>query len=466
MNKILMGILFSIVLLSSSLVQAQEASIIPPTNAWLKVTTSNGTVSAKNYTGNLKIITSGITVTSSQHGQALYLNVPSTGKQGTYNKTLANNVVINKGGSSINYLNGTNNPIHLVNDTVRNQINITISDTTGGSGGAAPKVSINGFNRSSFIGISANSTAGKGIIINGLNRTSFSGISANNTAGKGIIINGLNRTSFSGISANNTAGKGILINTLNRTAFTGIIANQTLAAPKIVINSNNRSSFISIANTTASNNINGHSVSFPSSNSGTLVLSNGTFSGNIDLKNTGTAKIGSGNLFIRNPASSFTYALTGTAIAANRTLNLPLQTQTETIAVQPQINFTAAANQTGTTGYTMLGPGVTLTPTVTARVEVSVSGYAATSVSGDGGAVQISRVTGSCPANAAVVTGTLLGSNIKMTGAATTSRTPFVITIQTTGLSTGQKYCFELTQQAITGGTFSIFNVMWSAKEL
>lgn len=58
----------------------------------------------------------------------------STGKSGTYNQTLANNVIINSGGKGLNFKNGTNSPVQIVNDPTRNQINITVSDTTGASG--------------------------------------------------------------------------------------------------------------------------------------------------------------------------------------------------------------------------------------------------------------------------------------------------------------------------------------------
>src|SRR6185312_870155 len=53
---------------------------------------------------------------------------------GTYNKTLANNVVVNSGGYRINYINGTNNPVTVVNDPTRSQVNVTISSTGSGGG--------------------------------------------------------------------------------------------------------------------------------------------------------------------------------------------------------------------------------------------------------------------------------------------------------------------------------------------
>lgn len=55
---------------------------------------------------------------------------------GTYNQTYANNVLVNSGGHRLNFLNGTNSTINLVNDPTRNQINITVSSTGGGGGGS------------------------------------------------------------------------------------------------------------------------------------------------------------------------------------------------------------------------------------------------------------------------------------------------------------------------------------------
>lgn len=148
-------------------------------------------------------------------------------------------------------------------------------------------------------------------------------------------------------------------------------------------------------------------------------------------------------------------------------INIPATRQTETFAIRPQINFTASSNKTGaSTTAGMLGDGVTLTPSVTGRIEVTVSAYITSSIAADGGVVQIRQITGNCVGNGVALTGTALGSDIKITDAATTGRTPFSITVLTTGLSLGQKYCFELSQQATTGGTFTIFNVMWAAKEI
>lgn len=307
----------------------------------------------------------------------------------------------------------------------------------------------------------------------------------------------------------------ISINGLSRSLFTGVLANQTIpvAAPKVSINGNNRSSFTSVATTNSSgNSISGHIVTFPQTTTGTILLGNGSISsltgtlaallgvttlsnaGHVSTfpSNTGTLLQANGsgssltgiptlsgtNIWtgtnqwtttghlLENPAKTFATTLAGGAQTSNQTITMPVIREGETMAVKPQINFSSSSNKTGATTLVMLGDGVTLTPQVTGRVEISVSGYATSSIAADGGQVQIRQVSGGCPANAAAVTGTALGSDIKMTAPATTTRDPFSITVQSTGLTINQKYCFELSQQSITSGTFTVFNVMWSAKEI
>jgi len=97
---------------------------------------------------------------------------------------------------------------------------------------------------------------------------------------------------------------------------------------------------------------------------------------------TGTNNFVSGKLLVENPAKTFDYNFAGSAIIANRTLTLPLTTQSETVAVQPTLNFTSPANQTGTTStsFVMYGGYATFTPKVTGRLDVTVSGYRSISI--------------------------------------------------------------------------------------
>lgn len=630
---------------------------IPPTRAFAKISDGTSHVTAKNYLGQINVTGgSGITVSVTNGTTAPKITITNTASSGL-SKIQGSNLgthgigpfASNFNASMLQFLSvvsGNSNCVVSSNST-----NIILT-CTGGAAGV-----------SSAIGggsVTVSPTTGD-IVITGKTYqnntgtnlgTSGTSIYTSNSGSALQFLKLISANSNCAFSANSTnviltcvtqsdvdPAPKVSINGNNRTSFIGIIANQTFAAPKISINGNNRSSFISVANTTSANTINGHLVSFPSSNSGTILLGNGSgssltgiilsslsnlghistaplntgtildtngtfagtlgallantfsylghvitipsntgtmllqngtgayltqnvraisagtnisvngttgtvsvsvtgvptlsgnniwtgtnqwtssgalyenpaktfattlaggavtanrtlnlpaitgtdtlgalgfaqnwsgdniFSGNVDFHDGGTKtdKFDSGNMVIRNPAATFGYSIIGSAITANRSLTLPLTTQTETFAVKPVINFTSSANKTGTSTFTMLGDGVTLTPTVTGRAEVSVSGYTTTSVAASGGQVQIRQITGGCPGNGATVTGTAIGSNIKVTEPASTSRGPFAITVQVTGLTLGQKYCFELTQQAITSGTFTVFNVMWSAKEL
>lgn len=135
---ILSGILVGIIISSSyAFAEPSQYMNIPPTNAFDKIHSDNGTVSAVNFSMPL-IIKGGnnISVQSSNSSHTITISgtTPTNTNQGTYNKTLANNEIINSGGNRLNFINGTNNPVSLVNDPSRNQINITISSTGGTSG--------------------------------------------------------------------------------------------------------------------------------------------------------------------------------------------------------------------------------------------------------------------------------------------------------------------------------------------
>jgi hypothetical protein len=88
---------------------------------------------------------------------------------------------------------------------------------------------------------------------------------------------------------------------------------------------------------------------------------------------TAAKTFNSGMLAIRNPADTFTYTFDGGAITANRTLNLPLTTATDTLAAIGMVQTFSAVNTfSATTAFTAASPfsvanGQTLTVTVTAQ---------------------------------------------------------------------------------------------------
>ena len=115
---------------------------IPPTNAFDKIHSDNGTIDAMNFSMPLNIKSgTGISVKSNNSTHTLTItNSALSTIQGTYNITQANNVNVNSGGNKINFINGSGSTVHVENSGSGSQVNVTISST--GSGGTI--TSING----------------------------------------------------------------------------------------------------------------------------------------------------------------------------------------------------------------------------------------------------------------------------------------------------------------------------------
>jgi hypothetical protein len=82
-----------------------------------------------------------ITLQQSKQDEPSYVIINESGANetftGTYNQTRANLSIKDNGGFFLNFINGTNNPIRIIQHTISGLTgaNITINDTTGGSGG-------------------------------------------------------------------------------------------------------------------------------------------------------------------------------------------------------------------------------------------------------------------------------------------------------------------------------------------
>lgn len=185
---------------------------------------------------------------------------------------------------------------------------------------------------------------------------------------------------------------------------------------------------------------------------------------------------GNGSMTVSNLAGSFNWFSSivgnniqlrglnlGTGLSGSQNANTV--TLSETLG---SINFTSPANQTGTASTTpvMYGGFATITPQVTGRLEVTVSGYAQDSLLGDGCRIDVRESTSNMGSNGAVLSGTLLGNNLKLTSGTASGTLPFSKTVQITGVTLATKYYFDLSFAAITGGTCTINNVDWSIKEI
>jgi len=127
-----------------------------------------------------------------------------------------------------------------------------------------------------------------------------------------------------------------------------------------------------------------------------------------------------------------------------------------------------AASPTGTTSTTavMMGAGGTITPVLSTRVIVTISGQMANATAGDGATIDIRYGTGTAPVNGAAVIGTLVGIAQTATSVTAAQKSGFSISYPITGLIVGTTYWFDISLMAITGGTATIAGVTAFAREV
>lgn len=141
------------------------------------------------------------------------------------------------------------------------------------------------------------------------------------------------------------------------------------------------------------------------------------------------------------------------------------------IAVLPQAfaRYQAQpANPTGTTSLVgvMMGLGGVITPVVSGRVLVVVSGTLLNaSAIADGAKTQIYYGTGGAPANGAALTGTAVGGIPQYVASTTLGKVPFSVNAIVASLTLGTTYWIDLSLAAITGGTAAQTDVSISAME-
>jgi hypothetical protein len=120
---------------------------------------------------------------------------------------------------------------------------------------------------------------------------------------------------------------------------------------------------------------------------------------------------------------------------------------------------TNPTSTTSTTGVMMgLGSTIKLTPTKTGRFLVMIEGQGNVSVATASFTVGLRYGTGSAPANAAALTGTLIGQTIPGWSDVVNSNTPFALGGVVTGLTVGTQYWFDLSL-AVSTGTGLIANL-------
>lgn len=127
------------------------------------------------------------------------------------------------------------------------------------------------------------------------------------------------------------------------------------------------------------------------------------------------------------------------------------------------------ANPTGTADTTgvMMGLGGSITPTITGRILVTVSGtiFNATAIA-DGAKVQLRTGTGAAPANGDALTGTTAGGLQQYIAATVAEKAPFSVTAIVSGLTLNVARWIDVSLAAITGGTATITDLSMSVVEV
>lgn len=183
---------------------------------------------------------------------------------------------------------------------------------------------------------------------------------------------------------------------------------------------------------------------------------------------TGAKTFNSSILKLRNPADTFSYTFAGAAITADRIVTMPLLTQGETLAVVPQTAQSSPSDPTGTTSTVgvMMGLAGAITPRVTGKIFVVISGSISNDTATDGAQVQLRHGTGTAPTNAAALTGTTGGGLVKFTQALAGQEQQFSSQYIVSGLTVGTAYWLDVGLAAITAGTANIYDVSLTAYEL
>lgn len=157
----------------------------------------------------------------------------------------------------------------------------------------------------------------------------------------------------------------------------------------------------------------------------------------------------------------------GLVTAIGSTLSLSADTLGVKALAQSQ---SSPADPTGIAlagGTVMMGLAGAITPLVTGKVLIVVSGtiFNSTGAAGDGCNIQLRHGTGAAPANGAAATGTAVGGLLHYVASTGAGKVPFSLNAFVSGLSLAAHW-IDVTLAATTGGTANITDVSISAVEL
>lgn len=154
---------------------------------------------------------------------------------------------------------------------------------------------------------------------------------------------------------------------------------------------------------------------------------------------------------------------------AGLVLSHPVIRQNETVAVKPQLVNSNSAAPTGnvSTVAKMMGLAFALTPQVTGRVAIFVSGMALNAtLAGDGTNITGKYGTGTAPINGAATAGTTFGLQQHFIGSTTAGQQGFVCMGVVSGLTLNTAIWIDLEVIAVTGGGSTVKDVQCIAFEI
>lgn len=138
-----------------------------------------------------------------------------------------------------------------------------------------------------------------------------------------------------------------------------------------------------------------------------------------------------------------------------------------TLTLLSAASQTASANPSGTTSTTsvMMGLNGAITPVLTGRVLLIITGVILNNTIGDGSTVQASYGTGAAPSNAGALAGTQVGAPLAFVASTAAGQAPFAAVAIITGLVNNTTYWLDAALKAVTGGTATIKDVVVTAVE-
>lgn len=142
----------------------------------------------------------------------------------------------------------------------------------------------------------------------------------------------------------------------------------------------------------------------------------------------------------------------------SQTLTIPNIREAETLAIAraPTLTSVASPGTNATTTVKMAGLAAAITPEVTGRVFVLVTGIVANNTIGDGVNVQLAWGTGGAPANGAAATGTTVGLVKHFIASTAAGQQGIALGAFISGLTNGTAIWVDLQFAAVTGGTATL----------